>query len=225
MDLRTLDLFLPPAVSKPEGREQMQRRGLGPSVVSRDLDQQVLRAGLGVLDEQIEVPILAKDPGVDELILEIVARATGVGLDQIPVRERQLGVLVEVPHVGMGGRAVEIEVVLLDVLAVVPLRVREAEETLLEDLIAPVPEREREAQRLLIIGDAGQAVLTPSVRKRSGELVTEVGPGVALGAVVLAHRSPLALTQIRSPFFPGPRAGRARHSPRLCRHLMAPPRQ
>src|SRR5262249_40889176 len=33
-------------------------------------------------------------------------------------------------------------------------------------------------------------------------IVSEVIPGVAVGAVILAHGAPLPLTQIRSPFLP-----------------------
>ena len=46
------------------------------------------------------------------------------------------------------GRAVEVEVVLLDVLAVVALAVGEAEQPFLQDRILAVPQREREAEDL-----------------------------------------------------------------------------
>jgi hypothetical protein len=54
----------------------------------------------------------------------------------------------------VGRRRVEIEVVLLDVLAVIAFAVGEAEQTFLENGIASVPEREREAEQLPIVGDA-----------------------------------------------------------------------
>ena len=63
------------------------------------------------------------------------------------VRKRRLRILVEHPHVRMRRRAVDEVVELLDVLAVVALRVVEAEQALLQDRVAPVPERRREAQR------------------------------------------------------------------------------
>src|SRR5438094_2245483 len=90
-------------------------------------------------------------------------------------------------HVGVGRRAVEIEVVFLDVLAVIALAVGEAEQALLHDGIDAVPEGQREAEPLLIVGDPGQAVLAPAVRARAGLIVAEVVPGVAALAVVLAH--------------------------------------
>src|SRR5580698_2347577 len=119
----------------------------------------------------------------------------------------------------MRRRAVEVEVVLLDVLAVVSLRVGQPEEALLEDRVAPVPEREREAERLAVVGDTGDPVLAPPVGERPREIVTEVAPGVPFRAVVLAHRPPLPLAQVRSPFFPGCGPRRGRQSPRLSRHL------
>ena len=50
-------------------------------------------------------------------------------------------ILVEVLHVRMGGRAVEVEVILLDVLAVIAFPVGETEQALLKNRIPPVPER------------------------------------------------------------------------------------
>ena len=106
----------------------------------------------------------------------------------------------------MRRRAVEVEVVLLHVLAVVALAVGEAEEPLLEDRILAVPQGQREAEVLLVIGDAGDAVLAPAVGARAGLIVGEEIPGVAAFAVVLAHRSPLSLAEIRPPLLPVGRA-------------------
>jgi len=58
----------------------------------------------------------------------------------------------------VGRRRVEVEVVLLDVLAVVALAVGEAEEALLEDGILSVPEGQGKAQPLLVVGIPRQAV-------------------------------------------------------------------
>jgi hypothetical protein len=99
-------------------------------------------------------------------------------------------------------RVVEVEVVLLDVLAVVAFVRREAEEALLEDGIALVPEREAEADALVAIRDAGQAILVPAVRALPRMVVREVLPGVAVRAVVLADGAPGALAQIGAPPLP-----------------------
>jgi len=63
----------------------------------------------------------------------------------------------------VGRRRVDVEVVLIDVLAVVPLAVGEAERALLEDGVPLVPEGEGEAETLLVVGDPAEAVLAPLV--------------------------------------------------------------
>ena len=55
------------------------------------------------------------------------------------------------------------------------------------------------------VRDAGHAVLVPAVRARAGVVVREVVPGVAALRVVLAHRAPGALAQVRAPLVPGVR--------------------
>jgi hypothetical protein len=63
----------------------------------------------------------------------------------------------------VGRSAVEVEVVLLHVFAVVALAVGQAEEALLEDRVLPVPEGDREAELLLVVGEPGQTVFPPAV--------------------------------------------------------------
>jgi hypothetical protein len=103
----------------------------------------------------------------------------------------------------VGRGAVEVEVVLLDVLAVVALAVGEPEEVLFEDGILAVPQGQREAQALFVIGQADDAVLAPAVGARAGVVVGEEVPGVAVLAVVLADRAPLPFAHVGSPFLPG----------------------
>ena len=107
----------------------------------------------------------------------------------------------------MGRRAVEVEVVLLDVLAVVALAVGQPEQAFLEDRVLAVPQGQREAEPLLVVGDAGQAVFAPAIGARAGLVVGEVIPGVAALAVVLADGPPLALAQVGSPLLPGNASG------------------
>ena len=102
----------------------------------------------------------------------------------------------------MGRRAVEVEVVLLHVLAVVALAVGQSEEPLLENRILAVPQGQCEAEMLLVVGDAGDAVLAPAIRPRSGMIVGEEIPGVAVLAIVFADGAPLPLAQVGPPFFP-----------------------
>src|SRR4029078_1474749 len=150
-----------------------------------------------------EVPVVVEDAGVQELVLQLLAAPPAVRLDEVPVRELALRVLVEVLHVRVRGRGVEVEVVLLGVLAVVALAVGEAEDPLLEDGVPLVPQGEREAEPLFVVGDPAQAVLAPAVRAGARLVVREVVPGAAVGAVVLADRPPLPLPEGRSPFLPG----------------------
>src|SRR6185369_9815570 len=97
---------------------------------------------------------------------------------------RRLRVLVEIPHVRVRRRAVEVEVVLLDVLAMVPLTVGEAEQSLLQDRVAAVPESQREAQELLVVGNAAQPIFAPAVGARARVVVREVVPRVPAFAVI-----------------------------------------
>ena len=72
-----------------------------------------------------------------------------------------------------------------------------------------VPEGEGEAEALLVVGDPAEAVLAPAIGAGAGLVVAEVVPGVAVLAVVLAHRAPLPLAQVGPPLLPGDSASRA----------------
>ena len=192
-----------PLVAEPERRQDVQLGRFGAAVVDGDLDQDVLGRLLGILDEHVEVAILVEDAGVEQFVLEFAAAAAAAGLDEIGVGKGRLRILVEVLHVRMGRRAVEVEVVLLDVLAVIALAVGQAEEAFLEDGVLAVPQGQGEAEPLLVVGDAGQAVLAPAIGAGAGLVVAEVIPGVAAFAVVLADGSPLAFAEVRPPLLPG----------------------
>src|SRR5262249_13055012 len=127
--------------------------------------------------------------------------------DQVFVRERRLRVLVEHADVAVGRRRIEIVIQLLDVLAVIALPIREAVHALLEDRILPVPQRDREAERLLGIAEPADPVLAPAIGAAARVVVREVVPGLAIRAVVLAHRAPLAFADIGTPLPPGLPAG------------------
>src|SRR5262249_24440833 len=96
-------------------------------------------------------------------------------------------------HVGVSRRRVEVEVVLLSVLAVISLVPGETEETLLQDGVAPVPERQGEAEPSVVVGNPGDPVFAPPVRPRPRVIVREEFPDRAVRAVVLADGSPLTL--------------------------------
>src|SRR5205085_517508 len=140
--------------------------------------------------------------GLDQLVLGLGAIALTALLQQPGVGIGGLGILVQPLHVGVGRRGVEVEVILLDVFAVVALVAGQAEQALLEDRVLLVPERQREAQALMVVRDAGQAVLAPAIGPRPRMLVGEELPRGAVGAVVLPHRPPLSLAQEGTPAAP-----------------------
>jgi len=98
-------------------------------------------------------------------------------------------------------RAVEVEVVFLDVLAVVAFVAGRAEDPLFQDGIAPIPQRQGKADVLVTVADAGDAVFVPAVRPRAGMIVGEIFPGGPIRAVVLADRAPGAFAEVRSQRF------------------------
>ena len=144
----------------------MDFRGLGTPIVDADLDQDILGRFLGVFHEHVEVTVLVEDAGVDQFVLGFLAASAAVGEHQLIIRIGGLRILVEVLHVGMGRRGIQVEVVLLEVLAVIALAVGQPERALFEDGVLPIPECEGKAEPLPVVGDAGQAVLAPVVRAR-----------------------------------------------------------
>src|SRR5262249_24055780 len=106
-------------------------------------------------------------------------------------------------HVGVRRRAVEVEIVLLDILAVVAFAVGQAEQTLLDDRVFAVPQGQREAKLLVVVRNAGHTILAPAVGTGARLIVAQVIPGVAAFVVIFSAGSPLAFAQVRPPFFPG----------------------
>src|SRR6516225_6640869 len=102
-------------------------------------------------------------------------------------------IFIKILHVGVGRGAVEVEIIFLDVLAVIALAIGQPEQPLLEDRVLSVPQGKRKAQPLVVIADAGEAVLTPVIGARTGLIVGEIVPRIAVLAVILADRAPLAL--------------------------------
>ena len=82
----------------------------------------------------------------------------------------------------MRRRAVEIEVILLDIFAVVAFTVGQAEQALLDDRVIAVPQGKREAKLLTVIGNAGDPVLAPAIGSAPGLIVAEIIPGIPASA-------------------------------------------
>ena len=191
-----------PGVAEPRGRQDVQGFGVRAGVLHRHVHQHVAGAVLGVADLDDPVPVTVERAGVEQLVLGLEPVAGGVRGDQVVIGEGPLGVVIAPPVPGVAGHRVEVPPVFLDVLAVVALRPGQPEEPLLEDGVAPIPQSEPQAQPLLDVAEAGQAVLTPPVRPGPGVVVREVVPRRAVLAVVLADRSPLALSDVRAPQVP-----------------------
>jgi hypothetical protein len=191
-----------PGVAEPQRRQQVERGRLGPAVVRGDEHQQVVGPGLGVLDDHVEVAVVLKDTRIEQLVLEVLLAATSVRGDEIVIGERPLRVLVQALQIRMRGRAVQVEPVLLGVLAVVAATVGQPEDTLLKDRVRPVPQRQREAHPLTLVADPRDAVLTPPVGARPRLVMREVVPRVPVPAVVLTDRPPLTLGHVRAPRLP-----------------------
>src|SRR5271166_6500635 len=121
----------------------------------------------------------------------------------------------------MGWRAVEVEIILFDVLAVIGLAVGQAVYPLFEYRVLAIPQGKGEAQSLLVVAETGEAVLTPVIGARAGLIVGEVVPRIAILAVVLTDGTPLAFTEVRPPLPPGdrflPRFVQTQLFRRLCR--------
>src|SRR6266571_5381322 len=103
----------------------------------------------------------------------------------------------------MCGCVVEKEIVLLDILTVITLRVRQTEEAFLQDGVSLVPKGKGKTDQSLIVTDTHQSIFTPAVRARTGVIMREEIPRGSVGGIVLAHGSPLTFAKIRPPTIPG----------------------
>ena len=157
-----------PLVPEPERRQDVHLGRFGAAIVDRDLNQNVFRRTFGVLDEYVEVAILIEHARIDQFVLHFLAAAAAAGLDEIGVWERRLRILVEILHVRMGRSAVEIEIVLLDILAVIALAIGQSKEAFFEDRVLAVPKGHGKAETLLVVGNSGQTVFAPAVGARYG---------------------------------------------------------
>ncbi len=124
----------------------MKVGGFRPAVVHRDANEDVRRRLLRVFRNNIEIAVLVEGAGVDQFELRIEIAAASVLLDELRIGKRALRIFIERLQVGMRGRRVQVVVALLDVLAVIPFAVGQAEQAFFQNRIAAVPERQRKAQ-------------------------------------------------------------------------------
>ena len=180
LDPRPVGCLVPaPRVAEPERRQHVELGLVRAVVLDLDADEDLGRRGLGVGHVDGPVAVAVEDAGVEELELRRRLAAPGVLLDQPPVREGGLRVVVAPAQQRVARQALEVPPVLLGVLAVIALRAGEAEHPLLEDRVLAVPEREREAELVADVRESGHPVLVPAVGAGAGVVVREVAPGVA----------------------------------------------
>jgi len=110
-----------------------------------------------------EVAVFSEDSGVNQLAFGDILAAAAVLFDELGVRKCALRVLVQCSHIRVSRSGVQVEVVLLDVLAVIALRASQTEQALFQDAIVLVPQRERETQSAVVIADTQQPVFAPTV--------------------------------------------------------------
>src|SRR5438045_7850204 len=102
----------------------------------------------------------------------------------------------------MGRCGIKVEIVLLDILAVITLITAQAEQSLFENRVVAIPECDGEADGLVAVADARDTVLSPAVGSRPGMIMREILPRGPVGAIVLAHGAPLTLAHVGSPLSP-----------------------
>ncbi len=180
----------------------MERRRFRTPVRHLHLDVDVGRRLLRVGDVDVEEAVVGEGAGVPDLVFPLLPVPLLVLLDQVVVGERLLGILVVHRQERMGRRALDEGVHLLHVLPVVPLGAAHPEEALLQERIGPVPEGEGEAEDLVLPADPPQAVLVPAVGPAPRVVVGEIGPGVAVRAVILPDRRPGPIAQVGAPAQP-----------------------
>ena len=132
-----------PGVAQHQLRNDVERGCVGTTVDRRGLHQQVAGLVLRIFDEHVEIPVLGKHSRVDEFVLRLIRAAPRVLRHEIRVGVGPLRILVKHLQVRVRRRRVEVEVLLLHVLAVIALGVRQAEKPLLEDGVNPVPQRQQ----------------------------------------------------------------------------------
>ena len=118
----------------------------GAAIGDRQRGSEYRRARLWRTPRNIEVAVLREDSGIQQFVFRVLPAPPCVFFHEAGVWKFRLRILVQRLQVRVGGRAVEVEVLLLHVFAMVALLAGEAEEALLEDGVAAVPERQGEAE-------------------------------------------------------------------------------
>ena len=127
-----------------------------PPITHTDLDKDILGNLLGIFHKHIEVAIAIEDSRIEELVFHVASAAPFAVRDQVIVGKCGMGIFIQVLHVGMSWRAVQIEVILFDILTMVAFAIRQSKEALFEDWIVAIPQGQTKTEQLLFIADAAR---------------------------------------------------------------------
>src|SRR5271165_1564606 len=180
----------------------MQSRRFWPAICRRDLDQDIFDVALGVFDVHVKISMLREMSGIQQFELRRVSPSLGVLVQQPLVRVFPLSVLVQHAQITVRWRGIEIEVLLLYVLAMVSLVPRQSKEPFFEDSVFAIPHRQRKTDHLVAVADPPDSVFTPAIRSAVRMFKRKKLPGAASRAIVFPHRSPLPFRKIRPPALP-----------------------
>ena len=188
-----------PDVAEPELGHDAQVGGVRTAVGHGNDGMDVVDIFLGIFDGHVEESVPVEDSGRLDLVFGLVAATAQPLADEVLIREGGLRITVEELQVGVARGRVEVVIDLLDVLSVVALLVGQAEEPFLQDVVPAVPQGEGQAHLRTLVADPRQPVLAPAIGARACLLMRQRTPGIAVAAVILPHRPPLALGEIRAP--------------------------
>src|SRR5262249_34296061 len=105
-----------PGVAKPQMWQDMDWGRLRTTIAHFDAYADVFRARLGILDKDVKIPLGIEDACIEQFILPLIITLLSTLLDELLIGIGRLGIFIEILHVGMRWRRVEVEVVLLHVL-------------------------------------------------------------------------------------------------------------
>jgi hypothetical protein len=123
----------------------MEERNFRSSIAEIYLDQEIAGSGLRVFHEYVEVAIFVEYSGVEQLVFWVIATTLSVCLDKVSVGIRIVRVFIEIFHIGVGGRTIEVEIIFLDVLSVIALAICKAKQTFFKYWVLTVPQGDGEA--------------------------------------------------------------------------------
>src|SRR5215469_10728634 len=142
-------------------------------------------------------------------MFQLSPRTSTVCLNEIPIGEFLLRILIEVPHIRVRGRAIEVKVIFLYILTVISFAIGQSKKPLFEYRVAPVPNSDGKTQLLLVVAYPGEAVFSPPVGTGASLVMSEILPGVTVSTVIFANRPPLSFAQVGPHFFQGTPVSRA----------------